>query len=312
MVEEEKKAILEYENRLAGGTPKNTVVLESAAKMPKDFTRFDPKYVSKWYLWCWWEVDILYLRWLFCNLLQRSIPPTSRVVSESHGWPQQKSWTGQNVFWLSSTWLLVANVERQGAYFSQKYPEKSARVNFFSGVTELWHILQGTAASLPWLLEITSSSKSMFEVLPVECVCEMLSNSLLKSSTTSERGEADFQKCRHLASRLSESVAAEGADINNILKTLNFFGSKLGAETAAEREIARTALEIMFDPTRIESAISSLWGMEKPEVKNRFSRFLYWLFCWIFCWRLCWLNTTTWILKNPFIVRSVPFSQYER
>ncbi|GAU90118.1 hypothetical protein RvY_02583 [Ramazzottius varieornatus] len=210
MAEDEKKAILEYENRLAGGTAKNLVVPESSAKMHKDFTRFDPNGAFRQ-------------------------PPESFL----------KMMDGLN---------------------------KSLELGrIFSGCRQPDFLLEmlrdkGTSASLPWLLEITSSSKSMFEVLPVECVCEMLSNSLLKSSTTSERGEADFQKCRHLASRLSESVSAEGADVNNILKTLNFFGGKLGAETAAEREIARTALEIMFDPSRIESAISSLWGMEKAEV----------------------------------------------
>lgn len=125
---------------------------------------------------------------------------------------------------------------------------------------------KGTAASLPWLLELTTDSKSMFDILPVECVCEMLSNSLLKkpSGSADQRGQ-DFSKCCSLALRLSDSIIGKDADVNNVMKTLNFFSDRLCSETVLERNIAKVALEIFFDPEKIDSSLANLWGSAKSE-----------------------------------------------
>lgn len=108
----------------------------------------------------------------------------------------------------------------------------------------------------------------MFDVLPVECVCEMLTHSLSKKPTSSnaQKREQDFQKCRNLATRLSDSVTLDSSESGNVSKIVEFFGDRLGAKSCAERETARTALEIFFDPRRIDAALSALWGLENPAV----------------------------------------------
>ncbi|OQV15849.1 Integrator complex subunit 1 [Hypsibius exemplaris] len=202
LVEEERKAIVDYENREDGGNAKKIVVTEANSRKLKDYMRFDPKGHFRY-------------------------PPESFLkVMESLG----------RTLDLGKIFSGCRNPDFLLDILNEK----------------------GTAASLPWLLEITTSSKSMFDVLPVECVCEMLSNSLMKTPTgTAEKREQDLQKCRNLAIRLSDSVRGDSSDLQNVQKTLDFFCDRLRAPTAADREIARTGLEIVFDPNRIESAI---WG----------------------------------------------------
>ena len=77
---------------------------------------------------------------------------------------------------------------------------------------------------------------------------------------TAEKKDQDLQKCRNLAIRLSDSVRGDGSDLVNVRKTLDFFCDRLRAPTVADRDIALTGLEIVFDPSRIESAI---WGADQ-------------------------------------------------
>lgn len=47
ITEDERRAIVDLENRIAGGNAKTAIVTENTAKLPKDYLRFDPGYSMK-------------------------------------------------------------------------------------------------------------------------------------------------------------------------------------------------------------------------------------------------------------------------
>ncbi|XP_055341528.1 integrator complex subunit 1-like isoform X2 [Paramacrobiotus metropolitanus] len=210
LAEDEKKVIVELENRLAGGNAKNIIVSDVNAKLPKDYTRYD-------------------------------ISGPLRCPPES---------------FLGALEKLNKQLELGKLLSGCRDPDFLIEI-----LSE-----KGTAASLPWLLELTTSAKSMFDVLPVECVCEMLSNSLLKKPMgAADKRDQDFRKCCNLALRLSDSIIGANVDYSNATKTVNFFSDRLASETALERDNAKVALEIFFDPDKIESALANLWGLSDSE-----------------------------------------------